>query len=200
MRTSESITKIAPALLKAQQAITFAAKTAQNPHLKNKYADLPAVIDAVKAALNDAGIVFIQTPGESSNEKLLVLTTRLLHESGEWIEDNATVPLPKADPQGYGSAMTYARRYSLAAICGLYQDDDDGNAASIGGSKPANDSRRDTKQSPLKKALHDCGATEQWLITMAEKAGWKGATVAAIEADKDWNAWAMENIEQRKVA
>lgn len=129
MKTSESISKIASALLQAQKAITFAAKDANNPFFKSKYADLPTVIDAIKPALNDAGIVFIQsaTPSESGT---LALTTRLIHESGEWIEDVATTPLQKNDPQGYGSAITYLRRYSLAAFTGLYQDDDDGQEAS----------------------------------------------------------------------
>ena len=125
MKTSETITKIAPALLSAQKAITFAAKDAINPHLKSKYADLPSVIDAVKGALNDNGIMFIQTATESE-PTILRLTTRLMHDSGEWIEDTATIPIAKTDPQGYGSSLTYARRYCLAAITGLYQDDDDG--------------------------------------------------------------------------
>jgi hypothetical protein len=129
MKTSESLGKIAPALLQAQREIRFAAKDAKNPHFKNTYADLPAVIDAVKGPLNDAGIIFIQTPAPSDDGKLH-LTTRLIHESGEWIESTAVTPLQKADPQGVGSAITYMRRYSLAAITGLYQDDDDGNAAS----------------------------------------------------------------------
>lgn len=128
MKTSENISKIAPALLAAQKSITFAAKDSTNPHFKSKYADLPTVIDAVKIALNNEGIAFIQS-GSPSEQGHLAMTTRLLHESGEWIEDTATLPLPKADPQGYGSASTYARRYGLAAICGLYQDDDDGHAA-----------------------------------------------------------------------
>jgi hypothetical protein len=129
MKTSETISKLAVALLAAQKAITFASKDASNPFFKSKYADLPTVIDAVKPALNDAGIVFIQsaTPSDSGT---LSLVTRLIHESGEWIEDTAIAPLQKNDPQGYGSAITYLRRYSLAAITGLYQDDDDGQAAS----------------------------------------------------------------------
>jgi len=128
MKTSEQIGKICAALLKAQKEITFAVKDAVNPHLKSKYADLPSVIDAIKTALNDADIVFIQTAGEMVNMHLQ-LTTRLMHSSGEWIEDTMTMPLTKQDPQGYGSALTYARRYSLAAITGLYQDDDDAQNA-----------------------------------------------------------------------
>jgi hypothetical protein len=132
MKTSDSVTKIAAALIKVQKSITFAQTDSNNPFFKSKYADLPTVIDAVKPQLNDNDIVYIQTPSPSE-PGTLALTTRLLHSSGEWLEDTAIVPLPKADPQGYGSAMTYARRYSLAAITGLYQDDDDGNAASING-------------------------------------------------------------------
>lgn len=128
MKTSESIKGIANALLLAQSEISFAAKNSQNPHFKNKYADLPAVIDAVKEALNRNLIVFIQSASPSDDGKLH-LTTRLLHNSGEWIEDTAVCPLPKSDPQGFGSAMTYLRRYCLASMLGLYQDDDDGEAA-----------------------------------------------------------------------
>ncbi|MBT2300410.1 ERF family protein [Variovorax paradoxus] len=131
MITSESISKIAPALLTAQRAITFAVKDAKNPHFKSTYADLSSVIDAVKPALNEAGIVFLQMPAPSDRDSL-ALTTRLVHESGEWIESTATCPLQKSDPQGYGSAVTYLKRYSLASAVGLYQEDDDGNAASKG--------------------------------------------------------------------
>jgi hypothetical protein len=142
MKTSESLTKIAPALLEAQKSITFAAKDATNPHFRNKYADLPAVVDAIKPALNDAGISFLQAATPSDDDKLH-LTTRLIHSSGEWIEDTLVIPLPKQDPQGYGSAMTYARRYALAAMTGLYQDDDDGNAGSGVGKKPETISKKE---------------------------------------------------------
>ena len=152
MKTSESIKQLSAALLKAQRSIKFAAKDAKNPHYKSTYADLPAVIDAIKPALNDAGIVFLQTfsPSEAG---FIAVTTRLMHETGEWIEDTATVPLPKSDPQGYGSAATYARRYSLAAITGLYQDDDDGNAAS--NTKPAQIAKVTAKQAADLQALAD---------------------------------------------
>lgn len=135
MQTSESISKIAPALLKAQKAISYAIKSETNPFFKNRYADLPTVIDAVKPALNDAGIVFLQTPSPSEDGRLH-LTTRFIHESGEWIEDTAVTTLSKQDPQGVGSAITYLRRYSLASFIGLYQDDDDGNAASNNHAQP----------------------------------------------------------------
>lgn len=135
MRTSDTLNKIAPALLSAQKQITFAAKDATNPHFKSKYADLESVIDAVKKPLNENGIMFIQSFSPSETGKLN-LTTRLIHESGEWIEDELTMPLQKNDAQGYGSAATYSRRYALAAITGLYQADDDGNEASKPAPKP----------------------------------------------------------------
>lgn len=141
MKTSPTLAKIAPSLLAAQAEITWATKDSTNPHFKNRYADLQSVIEAIKPTLNKNGIFFSQHP-TPSDAGTLGLTTILLHSSGEWIEDTAIIPLPKNDPQGYGSAMTYGRRYGLAAICGLFQSDDDGEAA-----KPAQMPVRDT-QSP----------------------------------------------------
>jgi len=120
--------KIAPALVAAQARITFATKDSTNPHFKNRYADLQSVIEAIKGPLNENGIAFIQTPSKSE-AGFLSLTTTLIHTSGQCISDTASIPLPKNDPQGYGSALTYGRRYGLAAICGLFQADDDGEAA-----------------------------------------------------------------------
>lgn len=128
MKTSEGISSIAAALLKAQQEITFAAKDSKNPAFKSTYANLESVIEAIKGPLNTHGIVFMQTFSPSL-PGFLALSTRLLHTSGEWIEDEMTVPLQKNDAQGYGSAATYSRRYALAAITGLYQADDDGQEA-----------------------------------------------------------------------
>lgn len=128
MKTSDTISKIAVSLLKAQQSITFAAKDALNPHFKSKYANLESVIDAVKSPLNDNGILFTQS-FSPSEVGFLSLTTRLIHSSGEYIEDTMNVPLQKNDAQGYGSAATYARRYALSAITGLFQADDDGQEA-----------------------------------------------------------------------
>jgi hypothetical protein len=149
MNTSEHIGKIAPALLRAQRAITFAVKDSKNPQFRSTYADLSSVIDATKPALNEAGISFVQMPAPSE-PGTLALTTRLIHETGEWIESTATCPLQKHDPQGYGSAITYLRRYSLASAVGLYQDDDDGNAASRKGAVAAS-----FRSSPTMGAMED---------------------------------------------
>ena len=138
MKTSEKIDLIAPALLAAQKEIGNATKNAKNPHFKNNYADLGAIIDAIKDPLNKQGIAVIQSLSSSdgANGGGLLLRSRLLHASGQWIEDTAFTPLPKADPQGVGSATTYLRRYSLAALLCITQEDDDGEGARPQASQP----------------------------------------------------------------
>jgi len=128
MKTSESISNIAAALVKAQANIHGALKDSTNPHFKSKYADLSSVMEAVKAPLLAQGIAIVQAtePSEASEVRL---STMLLHSSGEYIADTITVPVNKQDAQGYGSAMTYARRYGLQAMTGCCPEDDDGNAA-----------------------------------------------------------------------
>lgn len=157
MKTSESISKIAPALLEAQKSTTFASKDATNPHFKSKYADLETVVDAIKAPLNSNGIMFIQTFSPSP-PGFLCLTTRLMHISGEWLEDTLTMPLQKNDAQGYGSAATYSRRYALAAITGLYQADDDGNEATKPVQQP---SMTDSQAEDLRIAIDECVSVDQ---------------------------------------
>lgn len=137
MKTSDQLDKFAPAFLAAQKAISFAAKDSRNPHFKNDYADLESVVNAVKGALNENGITYIQMPSPA-DPGMMALTTRLLHESGQWIEDTGTVTLQKNDPQGFGSANTYLRRYALSAVTGVYQADDDGNAGSGQGQSQGN--------------------------------------------------------------
>lgn len=120
--------QIATALVKAQKAFGPALKTNTNPAFKSKYADLSACIEAVVDALNDNGIAMIQQTREDSTG--VTVETMFLHESGESITSGPLhVPASKQDPQGYGSALTYARRYSLMAACGIAPEDDDGNAA-----------------------------------------------------------------------
>lgn len=120
--------QIATALVKAQKAFGPALKTNTNPAFKSKYADLSACIEAVIDALNENGIAMVQQTREDSTG--VTVETMFLHESGESITSGPLhVPASKQDPQGYGSALTYARRYSLMAACGIAPEDDDGNAA-----------------------------------------------------------------------
>lgn len=127
--------KIAAAFVKAKRAFGPALKDKTNPAFRSKYADLGACIDAVEDALLDNGIAFIQETFEDSTG--VTVETVFLHDSGESIRcGKLHVPASKQDPQGYGSALTYARRYSLCAACGIAPEDDDGNAASKGKQQP----------------------------------------------------------------
>ena len=120
---------IASALVRAQRGFAPALKTSTNPHFRSKYVDLAGCVEAVVDALNSAGIALVQRTSEDSTG--VTVETVFVHESGEMLEcGKLHVPASKQDPQGYGSALTYARRYSLMAACGIAPEDDDGNAAS----------------------------------------------------------------------
>lgn len=127
MNASESIKAIAPALIKAQAKIKGAVKDATNPHFRSKYADLSSVVEAVKGPLLEQGITFLQ--GVQDAENGVAVETMLLHSSGEWLASTLRIPAAKQDAQGYGSAITYGRRYGLQSMCGVPAEDDDGNAA-----------------------------------------------------------------------
>jgi hypothetical protein len=124
MNRSEQIKTLAVALLKAQKQIKVAVKDSANPFFKSKYADFTTIVEAVKPALNENGIMFLQIVTPEGVE------TVLLHESGEYISGVTPVVVAKQnDPQALGSAITYAKRYGLQAIVGIPSEDDDGEAA-----------------------------------------------------------------------
>jgi hypothetical protein len=128
MNRSESIAALAGALAKAQGEITGATKDKKNPHFKNDYADLASVWDACRPALTKNGLAVVQTVGAEG--PAVAVTTTLMHASGEWISGTLTMTAQQNTPQGVGSVITYARRYSLASVVGVAPEDDDGNAAS----------------------------------------------------------------------
>lgn len=120
--------QIATAFVKAQAAFAPALKQSLNPHFRSKYVDLAGCVEAVIDALNENGIALIQQTHECNDG--VIVETLLLHESGETITGGKLhLPATKSDPQGFASALTYARRYSLMATCGIAPEDDDGNAA-----------------------------------------------------------------------
>ena len=129
MLQSESVKELNTALAKAQGELFAAKKDSINPHFKSKYADLASVWEACREALSSNGLSVTQMPAEFQNN-IMTLVTRLSHSSGEWLEQTMTCPVGKPDPQGIGSCLTYMRRYALAAVVGVYQDDDDANSAS----------------------------------------------------------------------
>jgi hypothetical protein len=121
--------KVSAAFVKAQAEIEKASKDRTNPHFRSKYADLGAVVDAIKPALEKHGLGFLQK--FHHDEKGITVETIIVHESGETLSNGVlNVPASKMDAQGFGSACTYARRYSLQAAFGVAPEDDDGNAAS----------------------------------------------------------------------
>jgi len=128
MKMSDTIGALAKSLAAAQSVIENATRGSVNPHFRSKYADLAEVLNTVRPVLAEHGISIVQAP--SYAEGIVSVTMLLMHESGEYVESVASSPIQKDDPQGIGSATTYLRRYALAAMCGVAQEDDDGNAAS----------------------------------------------------------------------
>jgi len=143
MTKSESIAQLAEALSKAQAEMECAKKDADNPFFKSKYADLSSVWAACRGPLTKNGLSVVQMPSAEGNH--IIVHTLLMHSSGEWIASELAMTPTKSDPQGAGSAITYARRYALSAAVGIAPDDDDGNAAS---QKPV---ERTTKPEPIQR-------------------------------------------------
>jgi hypothetical protein len=145
--------QLAPAFVKAKRAFGPALKDKTNPAFRSKYADLGACLDAVEGALLDNGIALYQETAEDSTG--VTVETVLLHESGEFLRcGKLHVPAAKQDPQGYGSALTYARRYSLMTACGIAPEDDDGNAGTA--AARAHQTERDEWLLARKREIADC--------------------------------------------
>jgi hypothetical protein len=142
MQTSESINELTAALAKAQGVMGGALKDSANPFFKSKYADLESVWQACRKALSDNGLAVIQTTGVA--EAQICVTTILAHASGQWVRDTLPVNPKDQTPQAVGSAITYARRYALASMVGVYQTDDDAEAAHGRGSQVQSQPQDDT--------------------------------------------------------
>ena len=148
MNKSDTIGELTKALAKAQACIKGALTDSENPFFKSKYADLSSVWDACRKPLTDNGLAVIQTSSFlPDHPEMVVIETTLSHSSGEFVAGILVAKPIKPDPQSIGSCITYLRRYSLAAICGVSPEDDDGNAAT---------GKEDPKQkkSEVKKTEH----------------------------------------------
>lgn len=173
--------KVSAALVKAQKAFGPALKSSTNPHFKSRYADLSACVEAVIDALNDNGIALIQRNIET--ESGVCVETVFVHESGESLSSGPLhVPAAKQDPQGYGSALTYARRYSLMAACGIAPEDDDGNAAT----SAKNTQKPTSKPDPAQEVINgvkagDASGAASYLAELPEKS--MNAIWAKLPAD-----------------
>lgn len=172
---------IAAALVKAQKEFGPALKTSTNPHFRTKYADLSACIEAVIDGLNNNGIYLMQLNEE--REGGVCIQTVFIHESGEQLTAGSLfVPAAKQDPQGYGSALTYARRYSLMAACGIAPEDNDANSAKAPAPRPAVVSPPPTAPTPKPKAAPVVppkmeGKDSQWQLKVS------------AEPDTEWEDW-----------
>lgn len=171
------------ALSQAQSEMAPVFKEATNPHFKSKYAGLPAVCDAVIPALNKHGIAVIQSP--ESNGSLVVVETILAHKGGARLHSRLGMRPTKADPQGVGSCITYARRYALLAIAGVAPEDDDGNAASTPQEAPKRTSaalKRDGAWQEMQAKLRDCAKPSEAMEVFHETnlSGWPAAWIDAL--------------------
>lgn len=149
MIMSDSVAEIAKALAKAQGEIENASKNAANPHFRSKYADLAEVLNTIRPIFAKHGLSYVQFP--SFHEGVASVETLLMHDSGEWMRGMSSAPVSKNDAQGVGSATTYLRRYSLAAMAGIAQEDDDANSAVGKSDNKAND----VKDEMIYQALTD---------------------------------------------
>lgn len=126
---SAQINELATALAKAQGTMKNAAMNRVNPHFRSRYADLASVLDAIREPLSAAGLSIVQTMQKNGSDTGMILRTTLMHSSGQFIATEYPLPVTQK-PHEMGSALTYARRYSLAAIvCNSSDEDDDGNVA-----------------------------------------------------------------------
>lgn len=166
MRTSETIKELADALAKAQGAfpairkgktakVKGTSKSGKDFEYSYAYADLSDIMDAIRKALAENGLSIIQPIGKGTNGDGLVLVTRLLHSSGQWLEEDYPVDVYER-PQEQGSAITYARRYAVTALLGIAaEEDDDGQAAQGGDRRPAEPRAKKHQPGTAPEGYHD---------------------------------------------
>lgn len=177
---SPSIAALAGALAKAQGAFKAAPKSSNNPFFSSKYADLASVMGVVREPLSVNGLAVTQRLTNSTDG--VIITTMLMHGSGEWIRDRLSVRIEptvskdgkkQAWIQAFGSAVTYARRYALSSMLGVAADDDDDGNEAAGAGAPG---RRNTSAPPAMKAppqqmgppSQDPDAIERALVAISE--------------------------------
>jgi hypothetical protein len=166
MTQSQSIGALAAALAKAQGSLKIAAKDANNPFFKSKYADLASVWEACRVALSTNGLSVAQIPEGADVEHMIMITT-LMHSSGEFISGSYPIKPVKSDPQGIGAAITYARRYSLAAMVGVVSDEDDDAETAVGRAKvDTNGNEQQRKPKWTDEQKEEAGKIRQELIEL----------------------------------
>jgi len=198
MQISPDIAELAKALNAAQAEMSGVVRDARNPHFKSRYATLDNVISTAREALTKHSIAWTQAPG-ALTDGAITITTMLMHASGQWMRADFQMPLAKRDPQGTGSAITYAQRYALMAMLGLPPtDDDDGERAMERGEgrKPEPAPRAIEKPAPKDEdpfeldiardmvgRIHDC-ATSDALKAYRNNADFKRAFSSLDDDDR----------------
>jgi hypothetical protein len=180
--------QIATALVKAQKAFGPALKSSTNPHFKSRYADLSACVEAVIDALNDNGIALVQKSYDCVDG--IMVETVFVHESGEMLETGILrFPLMKNDPQGAMACLTYARRGSLMAACGIAPEDDDGNSASR---------KTEIKSTVNESQVADLMAAMDETNTLEELQKTYKAAYAAANGDPAWQKKVIARKDEKK--
>ena len=187
MNTSESIKELATALSSAQSSLQDATKNAKNPHYKSDYADLSQVLEAIRPALAAQNLSVVQLP--FSRENRVGVTTRIMHSSGEWLEESIDLEVEGRNlAQAAGSHITYLRRYSLASLFAIHQKDDDAESAPKRQSRPSQSKGKSPSQ--LEKQAIDAG-----IVTAEKLAEYKDA-----RSEKAVNDWLTEQIAKQQRA
>ena len=183
MNQSQDINELSRAMLQIQRNLLPALKDATNPFTRSNYATLNSVMESCRDELLTHGIWLTQLPCPAPVELgagHIGLETRLIHaESGQWISSMAVIPLPKNDPQGMGSAITYARRYSLCAMLGIVTEDDDGEGAKIG-SKSTSSQKRALDDSAIEN--QNSGAANRAVDDLENLPRLDGVTYQKVQA------------------
>lgn len=174
---SQTVAKLFAAVVAAGGELRNPPKDSVNPHFKSRYADLATVLDTVRPVLALHKLAVVQMPTEMDGGP--GLATTLVHESGEWMRSTVRLYPGKQDPQGIGSALTYARRYGLQAVLGIAADDDDDGHA---GSRPAAQ-----KTQPNAKPQQQPAAPR-----------WTNAAMDALVVAKNWTwQWVVQKVGQK---
>ena len=179
---------IAAAFVKAQRAFGPALKTSTNPHFRSNYADLSACVEAVIDALNANGIALVQKSYDCVDG--IMVETVFVHESGEMLETGILrFPIMKNDPQGAMACLTYARRGSLMAACGIAPEDDDGNSASR---------RTEIKSTVNENQIADLMAAMDEVTTVKELQETYKAAYKATNGEQAWQAKVIAKKDVKK--
>lgn len=157
MRKSDDISALAPALVAAQAEMPPIPKTGKNPHFRSKYVPLPDLLSHIRPVFAKHGLALVQTPSMAEQAGMVSICTMIVHKSGQWIEGEFDITADKNTAQGFGSAITYGRRYGAESMAGVSgTDDDDAELAMGRGGKNSNtdkDGRPSASQKPLEEDI-----------------------------------------------